>query len=68
MKKGIKLKYSSNYYTLRNTLAESSNKYMINILKNIVDSHHKNWYTELFNAIWADQVTIKFFLSIPLIF
>ena len=40
-------------------MARSSNKNLINILKKVVATHHKNWHTQLFNALWADRVTPK---------
>ena len=48
LEKGIKLKFSTNYYPQDNGLAESSNKNLISILKKIVASHHKNWHTQLY--------------------
>ena len=41
LEKGIKLKFSANYYPQGNGLAESSNKNLIKILKKIVALHHK---------------------------
>ena len=32
---------------------------MINILKNIVASHHKDWHTHLYYALWVDRITPK---------
>ena len=32
---------------------------MINILKKNVATHHKDWHTNLFNALWEDQITPK---------
>ena len=57
--RGIKLKYSANYYPQGNGLAESSNKNLIKILKRTVANHHRNWHTALSNALWADRVTPK---------
>ena len=54
LEKGINLKFSVNYYPHGNGLAESSNKNLINILKNTVTSHHKYWHTQLYNALWVD--------------
>ena len=59
LEKGIKLKFSANYYPQGNGLAESSNKNLINILKKIVASHHKDWHTQLYNALWEDWITPK---------
>ena len=41
LEKGIKLKFSANYYPQENGIFESSNKNLINILKKTVASHHK---------------------------
>ena len=59
LEKGIKLKYSANYYPQGNRLAESSNKNLIKILKRTVVNHHRNWHNALSNALWADRVTPK---------
>ena len=59
LEKGIKLKYSANYYPQGNGLAESSNKNMIKILKRTVANHHRDWHTALSSALWADRVTPK---------
>ena len=59
LEKGIKLKYSANYYPQANGLAESSNKNLIKILKRTVVNHHRNWHNALSNALWADRVTPK---------
>ena len=57
LEKGIKVKYSANYYPQGNGLAESSNKNLINILKKTMATHHKDWHTKLLIALWADQIT-----------
>ena len=57
--KGIKLRYSTNYYPQGNGLSESTNKNLIKILKRTIDDRHKNWHTKLSNALWADKVTPK---------
>jgi transposase InsO family protein len=36
---GIKLKYSTNYYSQGNGLAESTNKNIINIIKKTISQH-----------------------------
>ena len=59
MEKGIKLKYSANYYPQGNGLVESSNKNLIKILKCTVVNHHKNWHKALSNVVWANRVTPK---------
>jgi hypothetical protein len=59
LEKGIKLKYSANYYPQGNGLAESTNKNLINIIKRTVFENHKNWHNALFNALWANKVTPK---------
>ena len=59
LEKGIKLKFSTNYYPQGNGIAEYSNKKLINILKKTIASHHKNWHTQLYNALWVDRITPK---------
>lgn len=57
--KGMKLRYSTNYYPQGNSLSESTNKNLIKILKRTIVDHHKNGHTKLSNALWADRVTPK---------
>ena len=59
LEKGIKVKYSANYYPQGNGLAESSNNNLINILKKTVADSHKDQHTKLFNALWAYMITPK---------
>jgi transposase InsO family protein len=59
LEKGIKLKYSANYYPQGNGLAESTNKNLIKIIKRTFFENHKNWHNALLKAIWADRVTPK---------
>jgi len=59
LEKGIKLKYSSNYYPQGNGLAKSTNNNLIKIIKRAVSENHKNWHNALFNALWVDRVTPK---------
>eukprot|EP00253_Pinus_taeda_P034642 PITA_34642 len=59
LKRGFKLKYSSNYYPQGNGLAESTNKNLIRIIKRTVDQSQKNWHKTLVNALWADRITKK---------
>jgi transposase InsO family protein len=53
LEKGIKLKFSSSYYPKGNSLAESTNKNLMNIIKRTVAENHKNWHNALLNALWA---------------
>eukprot|EP00253_Pinus_taeda_P019263 PITA_19263 len=59
LKRGFKLKYSSNYYPQGNGLDESTNKSLIKIIKRTVDQSQKNWHKTLVNALWADRITKK---------
>eukprot|EP00253_Pinus_taeda_P014792 PITA_14792 len=63
LKRGFKLKYSSNYYPQGNGLAESTNKNLIRIIKRTVDQSQKNWHKTLVNALWADRITKKASIS-----
>ena len=58
-KKGIKIRYSTNYYPQGNVLVESTNKNLLKILKRSIAEHHRNWHTVLYQALWADRVTPK---------
>jgi hypothetical protein len=42
LERNIKFKYSANYYPQGNGLEESTNKNLINILKNMVNDHQRN--------------------------
>ena len=55
--KGIKLHYSVNYYPQGNGLAESTNKNLSRILKNIIIENQRSWHVVLPNALWEDRVT-----------
>eukprot|EP00253_Pinus_taeda_P033132 PITA_33132 len=59
LKRGFKLKYSSNYYPQGNGLAESTNKNLIRIIKRTVDQSQKNWHKTLVNTLWVDRITKK---------
>ena len=59
LKKGIKLNFYSNYYPQGNGLAEYSNKSLIEFLNKTMASHHKDWHTQLYNALWPDWITPK---------
>ena len=59
LEKGIRIRYSANYHPHRNGLAESTNKNLLKILKRTISVHHRDWHTELVNALWADRVTPK---------
>eukprot|EP00253_Pinus_taeda_P018292 PITA_18292 len=59
IKRGFKLKYSTNYYPQGNGLAESTNKNLIKIIKRTIEQNHKNWHKSLIFALWADRITQK---------
>jgi len=59
LKRGFKLKYSTNYYPQGNGLAKSMNKNLIRIIKRTIDHNHKKWYKSLIYPLWADQITQK---------
>ena len=59
LEKGIKIKFSANYYPQGNGLAESTNKNLIKIIKRTVTDHHKNWHNALYSALWVDRTTPK---------
>eukprot|EP00253_Pinus_taeda_P002787 PITA_02787 len=59
IKRGFKLKYSSNYYPQGNGLAESTNKNLFKIIKQTIEQNHKNWHKSLIFALWADRITQK---------
>jgi len=55
----ITLGHSTTYYPQGNGLAESSNKSLINIIKNVLEENKKNLHKKLVNALWADRLTTK---------
>ena len=59
MERGIRVRYSTNYYPQGNGLAESTNKKLLKILKKIIATHHHNWNTTLFYYLWEDRVAPK---------
>jgi transposase InsO family protein len=58
-KYGIVLSHSSNYYLQGNGLAESTNKNLMNILKNVVGENKKSWDRKIKYAVWEDRITTK---------
>ena len=55
----FKLKYSSNYYAQGNSLAESTNKNLLRLIKRTVDQNQRNWQNFLIFSLWADRITQK---------
>jgi hypothetical protein len=60
LEKGIRLKWYASYYPQGNSLAESTNRNLINIIKRTVSENHKNWHNALYKALWAvkNQISI----------
>ena len=58
-KYGIVLSHSSNYYPQGNGLAESSNKKLMTIIKQIVGDNKKAWDSKIKLALWANRITKK---------
>ena len=55
----ITLGHSTAYYPQGNGLAESSNKTLVNIIKNLLETNKKSWHKKLVNALWADRLSQK---------
>ena len=55
----ITLGHSTAYHSQGNGLAESSNKSLVNIIKNLLEINKKGWHKKLVNALWEDQVSQK---------
>jgi hypothetical protein len=53
----ISLGHSTAYYPQGNGLAESSNKILVNIIKNLLEENKKSWHSKLVHALWADRLT-----------
>lgn len=56
---GIQLSHASDYFPQGNGQAKSTNKNMINIMKNLVDEKGKDWHKKLYEAVWADRTSPK---------
>ena len=59
LKIGFKLKYLANYYPQGNVLVESTNKYLIRIIKRTVDQRQKNWHKYLTFSLSTDGIIDK---------
>lgn len=55
----ITLGHSTAYYPQGNGLAESSNKSLVNIIKELLEMNKKSWHKKLINALWVDRVSQK---------
>jgi len=55
----ITLGHSTTYYPQGNGLAKSSNKSLVNIIKNLLETNKKRWHKKLVNALWVDRVSQK---------
>lgn len=58
-KLNIIIGHSTTYYHQGNSLAESSNKTMVRVLKKTIIENHKNLDTQLKFSLWANQATPK---------
>jgi len=56
---GITLIHSNPYYPHGNGLAKSSNKILINIIKNLSEDKKRAWDPKLKFALWDNRVTTK---------
>ena len=57
--KGIITRYYANYYPHGNGVAESINKNLVRILKNMFVDNQRNWHNLLHNTLCDDKVTPK---------
>lgn len=55
----IALGHSTTYHPQGNCLNESSNKFLNNIIKKVLEVNKKNSHKKLINALWADRVSNK---------
>jgi hypothetical protein len=56
---GIALIHSTPYYPQGNSLAESSNKSLIKLIKKLLEDNKRAWDSKLKFSLWADRVTTK---------
>jgi hypothetical protein len=61
---GITLIHDTPYYPKGNGLAESSNKSLINIIKNLLEDNKKSWDSKMKFVLWANRVKTKRSLGI----
>ena len=47
------------YYPQGNSLAESSNKSLVRIIKKLLSENKKSWDSKLVYALWVDRVSSK---------
>jgi hypothetical protein len=53
----IKLLSSSSYYAQANCQTESSNKTLINLIKNKIEEYPKRWHEILSEVLWAHRIS-----------
>ena len=58
-KNGILLKHKTPYYPQGNGLAQSSNKNIIQSIRNLLKQNKRSWDSMLKYPLWADIITIK---------
>ncbi|XP_057816942.1 uncharacterized protein LOC131030232 [Cryptomeria japonica] len=56
---GITMSYSSPYHPQGNGQAESSNKSLPNIIKNILEQNKRPWDQKFKLDLWANRITVK---------
>jgi hypothetical protein len=61
---GTTLIHFTPYYLQGNELAESSNKNIIKIIKNLLEDNKKAWGSKLKFSLWVDTVIVKRFLGL----
>ena len=57
--------HSATYYPQGDGLVKSSNKSLVNIIKNLLQDNKKSWHTKLVHALWADRLTLKKSIGMP---
>jgi hypothetical protein len=63
-KYGIQLVHSTPYYAQGNGLADTSNKNLVKIIKNLLEDNKKAWDSQIEFSLWVDRVTTKRSLGI----
>lgn len=53
------LKFSSNYYSQDNGVAESTNKNILDVIKKLLEKNPRDWHNQLRYALWADRTQAK---------
>ena len=55
----INQNHSTSYYPQGNGMAESLNKILVRIIKNLLEDNKRDWHMKLRYALWDDRISTK---------